>query len=118
MIESCIERWLRKQIEAMGGKLFKWVSPGNDGVPDRILILPGGVIKFIELKTKTGRLLPIQTYIHKRLRDLGCDVVTVYGMDGAAVLVEYLRQELRRKEARQVEVHPAQLSGKSDAEDH
>ena len=49
--ERDIEKWLRQKIEQMGGIALKFTSPGNDGVPDRIAVLPGGQVWFIELKT-------------------------------------------------------------------
>ena len=49
--ERDIESWLRDKIQQMGGVAMKFTSPGNDGVPDRIAILPGGQVWFIELKT-------------------------------------------------------------------
>ena len=42
MREREIEKWLREQIKNLGGKALKFTSPGNDGVPDRIVFLPGG----------------------------------------------------------------------------
>ena len=42
MREREIEEWLREQIKNLGGKALKFTSPGNDGVPDRIVFLPGG----------------------------------------------------------------------------
>ena len=93
MRERDIENWLRQQIESMGGLAFKFVSPGNNGVPDRLAVLPGGVIYFIELKTDDGRLSPIQDWQQDRLRYRGANVVTINGMDEARAFVEeYLRR--------------------------
>ena len=47
MYESTFERKLCEYIKSLGGKAYKWVSPGTPGVPDRIAILPGGRIIFI-----------------------------------------------------------------------
>ena len=63
----------------MGGMAYKFVSPGNTGVPDRIVILPG-VITFVELKTETGRLSPGQKMQIGKLKDLGVKVVVIHGM--------------------------------------
>lgn len=93
MRERDIENWLRQRIESMGGLAFKFVSPGNNGVPDRLAVLPGGVIYFIELKTDDGRLSPIQDWQQDRLRYRGANVVTINGMDEARAFVEeYLRR--------------------------
>mgnify|MGYP002750418290 CR=1 FL=1 len=54
MRENVIERALREDIKKKGGWCLKFVSPGTAGVPDRICLLPGGVIAFVEVKTRTG----------------------------------------------------------------
>ena len=46
MLESEIEQKLREKVKAMGGRAFKFVSPGNSGVPDRLVVLPGGKVRF------------------------------------------------------------------------
>lgn len=94
MRERDIEAKLRQAIEKDGGLFFKFVSPGNDGVPDRIAILPDGQIWFIELKTESGRLTPIQVWQQDRLRQLGCQVRTIRGMDEAAAFIEEVRDAI------------------------
>lgn len=94
MRERDIEQWLRRQIESMGGLAFKFSSPGNDGVPDRLAVLPGGIIYFIELKTDRGRLMPIQRWQQDRLDALGCQVRTIRGMDEAAEFIEEVRDAI------------------------
>ena len=95
MRERDIEKWLRHQIESMGGLAFKFSSPGNDGVPDRLAVLPGGIIYFIELKTDRGRLSPIQRWQQDRLDALGAQVRTIRGMDGAAEFIEEVRDAIQ-----------------------
>lgn len=94
MRERDIEAKLRRAIEKDGGLFFKFVSPGNDGVPDRIAILPDGRIWFIELKTESGRLTPIQVWQQDRLDALGCQVRTIRGMDEAAEFIEEVRDAI------------------------
>ncbi|MED5019317.1 VRR-NUC domain-containing protein [Paenibacillus chibensis] len=74
MREQVVEFYLRDQVKAAGGTAYKWTSPGNSGVPDRIVILPGGRIVFVELKKPGGKPTKLQLVQHKRLRALGCDV--------------------------------------------
>ena len=81
MRERDIERTLVREVRRAGGEAYKWVSPGNDGVPDRIVILGGEVI-FVELKSETGRLSAVQKLQIDRLRKLGQEVVVVKGMKG------------------------------------
>lgn len=95
MRERDIEQWLRRQIESMGGQAFKFTSPGNDGVPDRLAILPGGLIYFIELKTNRGRLTRLQVWQQNRLTALGCRVRTIKGKAEAEALIEEVRDEIR-----------------------
>lgn len=81
MREKEIEKWLVTGVKNLGGKAYKWVSPGNNGVPDRIVILPGRAPVFVELKTESGRLTALQEVQISRLRDLGQDVRVLYGWE-------------------------------------
>jgi len=82
--ERDIEKILTTEVRKLGGRAYKWVSPGNDGVPDRIVVLPGRPPVFVELKTDTGKLSALQTVQIKRLRDLGQTVEVVKGIDGVS----------------------------------
>ena len=94
MLEKDIENWLNKQIEQMGGLTFKFVSPGNPGVPDRIYILPNGEVWFVELKQQLGKVANIQKWQRQRLIGLGCNYRLVKGMDDAKKYVEEMRHEI------------------------
>ena len=56
MRESDIERRLVQGVKKLGGRAYKFVSPGNVGVPDRLVVLPGGIVLFVEVKAPDGRL--------------------------------------------------------------
>ena len=84
MKESAIEAKLRDGIRKLGGRAYKFVSPGNAGVPDRMVILPGGRIVFVELKTESGRLSSVQKFQIGLMEALGCDVRVLYGADDVA----------------------------------
>lgn len=60
MRESEIEKHFVWAVERMGGITYKFTSPGRKGVADRIACLPDGSTWFVELKTKGGRLSPLQ----------------------------------------------------------
>ncbi|MEG2678346.1 MAG: VRR-NUC domain-containing protein [Oscillospiraceae bacterium] len=75
-MEKDIERYLRKKVKALGGLAPKWVSPGWDGAPDRILLLPGGRVLFAETKDTGEKPSKKQLLRHQQLRDLGF-IVTV-----------------------------------------
>ena len=71
-LEKDIERKLRQMVEAHKGLCLKWVCPGWVGVPDRIVLLPGGRIIFVELKRpKGGRLSRMQEWWGEKLTNLG-----------------------------------------------
>ena len=74
MKESEIEEYLKHRVGGIGGQCWKRVSPGRLGVPDRILILPGGVIWFVETKAPGKTERPAQKYIQGILTTLGCMV--------------------------------------------
>lgn len=81
--ERDIEKWLREKVRQLGGVAMKFTSPGNDGVPDRIAILPGGQVWFIELKKDGEAPTKIQEWQIERLRKLGCNVAVIAGMKEA-----------------------------------
>lgn len=78
-LERDIEKKLREKVEQHGGRCLKWVCPGWQGVPDRIVLLPGGRIMFVETKRpKGGSLSEMQKWWHKTLRWLGFDVWVIW----------------------------------------
>ena len=92
--EKRIESWLNEQIRRMGGISYKFVSPMNPGVPDRIYLMPGGAVWFVELKTEIGRLANIQKWQGDRIRGIGCRYRVIKGMDQARAFVEELENEI------------------------
>ncbi|MBT9141982.1 MAG: hypothetical protein DDT29_00375 [Dehalococcoidia bacterium] len=78
MREKILERRLVQAVKATGGMALKFVSPGFDGMPDRILLLPGGKIAFVEVKAPGKKLRPLQVVRHEMLRRLG---FKVYALD-------------------------------------
>ena len=80
MLEKDIEKLFRDEIKKAGGKAYKFTSPGNDGVPDRIVMLPGGRILFVELKTDTGKLSRLQELQCRQIAELGQTVRVLHGL--------------------------------------
>ena len=80
MLEKDIEKLFRDEIKKAGGKAYKFTSPGNDGVPDRIVMLPGGRIVFVELKTDTGKLSRLQELQCRQIAELGQTVRVLHGL--------------------------------------
>lgn len=71
-LEKQIEQTLVNMVRKHGGLCLKWVCPGWAGVPDRIILLPGGRCIFAELKRpKGGTLSSRQKWWGKKLTDLG-----------------------------------------------
>jgi len=78
MLESSLEDLLRIGVEEAGGSCLKLVSPGRRGVPDRIVLMPGGRIVFVEMKAPTGKVKPWQNRCHIALRLLGFRVEVLW----------------------------------------
>ena len=74
MKEKTVENKLVEAVKARGGICPKWMSPGFDGVPDRIVLLPNGMVGFVEVQAPGKKPRPLQISRHKRLRALGCKV--------------------------------------------
>lgn len=92
MKEKHIEIWLGEEIWKMGGLYFKWVSPGTIGVPDRIIMLPGGVIWFIELKQAGKKASPWQHRIQDEIRKRGGKVRELAGLEQVEAFLAELRE--------------------------
>lgn len=73
-LEKDVETKLRRMVEKHGGRCLKWVCPGWTGVPDRIVLLPGGVVMFVETKRpKGGKFSAMQLKWREWLIALGFD---------------------------------------------
>ncbi len=81
MRESKIERHLAASVKRMGGLAVKFVSPGLDGVPDRIVLLPGRKIAFVELKAPGKKLRVLQEKRKRQLESLGFPVYVIDGVE-------------------------------------
>ena len=71
MDEKTLERKLVQAVKNMGGLCLKFVSPGFDGVPDRIVLLPHKRMAFVEIKTTGLKMRPIQVRRKRQLEMLG-----------------------------------------------
>lgn len=72
--EKFIEQNLVRAVKERGGIAPKFVSPGFDGMPDRIVLLPGGRMAFVEVKAPGKKPRPLQEIRHKLLKQLGFHV--------------------------------------------
>lgn len=81
MREKILEEKLIKAVQQNGGVCWNFTSPGTAGVPDRLLLLPGGRIAFVEVKAPGEQPRPLQRSRHRLLRRLG---FRVYVLDNLA----------------------------------
>ena len=79
MREKNIEAALVRATRNRDGMCPKFTSPGMDGMPDRLVLLPHGRFCFVEVKAPGEKPRPLQAYRHRQLRRLGCKV---YVLDG------------------------------------
>jgi hypothetical protein len=89
MRESSLERRLVREVDRIGGKALKWTSPGNRGVPDRIVILPNGRTVYVEMKAPGKPLEPLQERWARILRGLGHQV---YKIDSNADIDSFIAE--------------------------
>ena len=94
--ENKIETLLNSEIEKLGGKTYKWKSPQNAGVSDRIVILPFVGIMFAEVKTDDGKESPIQKRVRAELVALKCECRVIYGEYGVKTFIAELKGRLGR----------------------
>lgn len=87
--EKTTERKLVQAVKMMGGLAPKFVSPGLDGVPDRIVLLPGGKAAFVELKSDGKKMRPLQVRRKRQLEALG---FSVYCIDNPEQIGGVLRE--------------------------
>lgn len=97
MLEKQIEARLVRKVREIGGKAFKFVSPANRGVPDRIVIIPGHIY-FVELKTETGKLSALQKENHKWLRSMGFHVYVLWNYENVDEFIDILLEDLNEQQ--------------------
>lgn len=81
MREKEIEQALVKAVKARGGMCPKLTSPGTDGMPDRIVLLPQGRMSFVEVKAPGKKPRSLQVHRHEELRNLGFPVFVLDSLD-------------------------------------
>lgn len=97
MREREVESHLGDAVEKFGGKCVKFLPDMMPGMPDRIIILPGGVLVWCELKKpKGGKLSSLQKLRHKWLRSMGQEVYVVWTKDEADKLCGDLSERMNK----------------------
>ena len=77
MREKAIEQQLRTTVKGMGGIALKFVSPGMSGIPDRLVLLPGRCMAFVEVKAPGMQMRPLQVKRKRQLEALGFSVYCI-----------------------------------------
>ena len=95
MRESIIERNLVVETKKRGGLAAKFISPGLDGVPDRIVLLPNGHMAFVELKAPGKKLRPLQEWRKGQLECLGFRVYVVDGTEQIGTVLNEIGGDAR-----------------------
>lgn len=90
--EKQIEKKLVKAVKHRGGLAPKLISPGMDGMPDRMVLLPGECILFVEVKAPGKKPRPLQVLRHRQLTELGFEV---YVLDDPNQIPEILSGGLK-----------------------
>ena len=91
MRESQIEKVFVQEVKKRGGIAPKFVSPGWDGVPDRIVLLPEGHIAFAELKAPGKKPRPLQVKRKRQLESLGFRVYVIDGTEQIGGVIDEIR---------------------------
>ena len=91
MRESYVERKLTTEAKKRGGLAVKFVSPGFDGVPARLVLFPGGKVAFVELKAPGKKMRPLQVRRAGQLRMLGFRVYCIDRTDMIGGVLDEIR---------------------------
>lgn len=91
MRESQIETALVQTVKKHGGLAPKFVSPGWDGVPDRLVLLPDGHMAFVELKAPGKKPRPLQVKRKRQLEKLGFRVYVIDGQEQIGGVLDEIR---------------------------
>lgn len=92
MLEKQIEKKFSEKIKKIGARAFKFVSPGVNGVPDRIVLMPNGKIVFAEIKAPGKKLRPLQQKRKEELEALGFKVYVIDSVKGVGEAIDELTQ--------------------------
>ena len=91
MREKTIEQKLIRAVKAMEGISPKLVSPGTDGMPDRLVLLPTGKLAFVEMKATGKQMLPLQVRRKRQLEALGFRVYCVDRLEQIGGVLDEIR---------------------------
>ena len=94
-LEKDVEQTLVRMVKRHGGLCLKWVCPGWSGVPDRIILLPGGLVLFAETKRPNGgKLSKLQKWWRDQLQRLGFRYWLIWNRKDIDLLELFVNMEL------------------------
>nr|DAY92636.1 MAG TPA: Nuclease [Caudoviricetes sp.] len=108
-LEKSIENVLRKAVEAEGGLCLKWVCPGHRGVPDRMILFPGGIIAFVELKRPGAKVKAggLQEWWREKIQSFGFPCYEISRKYQAVALVKRLSMGSQMQQMQQLSAEDA-----------
>jgi len=92
-LEREVEKYLVKRVAAAGGTAYKFTSPSNRGVYDRLVVMPKGVVWFVELKSTIGKLSRLQERFRDRMVQLGHRNIVLNSTDAVDRFIGQLEQD-------------------------
>lgn len=93
MLESEVEKKLCKKVkEELHGRAFKFVSPGQNGVPDRIVLVPMGRIYFVETKAPGKKLRKLQEWVRGLIQELGFVVLRIDTVEKVEMFIRQVKK--------------------------
>ena len=107
--EAKLEEYFSLRIRKMGGMTEK-IAPVRWGLPDRLVLLPGGHLYLVELKARGGAVRPAQSVWHAKAAKLGTKVVVLSGKTGIDTWLAHINRAL---EAKRIEEYRREQSEKA-----
>lgn len=92
--EKEVESYFCTQIKKLKGLPFKFISPGNAGVPDRLAILPKGIVIFVELKAPGKKTRALQDRKIARIKELGHWVEVLDSFEAVDDFITRVKEEM------------------------
>jgi len=96
MLERDVEAHLVARVKSLGGIAMKLTSPQRRSVTDRIVLLPGGRVVFVELKSPGKKPTDAQMREHERLRAIQMDVRVIDTKEGVDAFIEEMKNGARK----------------------
>lgn len=108
-LEKSIENVLRKAVEAEGGLCLKWVCPGHRGVPGRMILFPGGIIAFVELKRPGAKVKAggLQEWWREKIQSFGFPCYEISRKYQAVALAKRLSMGSQMQQMQQLSAEDA-----------